>query len=328
MKYTKPVAVCLIGGMAFLQSSSAMAFSQNREMSVTGHLTMKRIVVTDGGDTITNLDDLDYDFPDGTEDYYDSESPDGPDSESGAGDSTVDGGGGTDGEDGLSTEAPVSTPTAKPTAPPTVKPTAKPTAKPTVKPTAKPTPSPVYDIDSQIYEPSNFKFGKDTVKIAKGATKKVSYTMGEVEGSSLEFTSSDSSVATATAGDGCVKVKGKSAGTAKIYAKLNGTNGTMKSVLDVTVIQYTTKIKLDKSSISLKVKGTKTLKATKANGTAYPSGYRIKWSSSKPKIATVDSNGKVTGKKAGTVKVKATYTATVNGKSINQQVKCKVTVKK
>lgn len=47
---------------------------------------------------------------------------------------------------------------------------------------------------------------------------------------------------------------------------------------------------------------------------------KVKWSSSKPKVASVNSNGKVTGKTTG----KATITATVSG----SKYKCKVTVKK
>lgn len=73
------------------------------------------------------------------------------------------------------------------------------------------------------------------------------------------------------------------------------------------------KVKLNKTkatiyvgkSITLKVKGT---------------SKKVKWTSSNKKVATVSSKGKVTGKKKGTVKIKAKI-----GKKTYQ---CKVTVKK
>ena len=71
-------------------------------------------------------------------------------------------------------------------------------------------------------------------------------------------------------------------------------------------------IKLNKTFITLPTKNTYTLKV---NGTK----KKVKWSSSKKKIATVNKNGKITAKKSGT----AYITAKVNGKKI----KCKVSVR-
>ena len=75
-----------------------------------------------------------------------------------------------------------------------------------------------------------------------------------------------------------------------------------------------TKLKLNKSSVTITVGKTVTLKATVTGkkGT-------VKWSSSKKSVATVSSKGVVTGKKKGT----ATITAKVNG----VKKTCKVTVK-
>ena len=70
---------------------------------------------------------------------------------------------------------------------------------------------------------------------------------------------------------------------------------------------------LDKKTASVKCGKTLTLKATLKN-----SGSKISWKSSDSKIATVDSSGKITAKKAGRV----TITATAAGKS----AKCTVTV--
>lgn len=77
------------------------------------------------------------------------------------------------------------------------------------------------------------------------------------------------------------------------------------------------KVKLNKTAITLYTKGTKT---TKLKATVTGSKKKVKWSISNKKVATVNSSGKVTAKKAGT----ATITAKVAGKS----AKCKVTVKK
>ena len=83
---------------------------------------------------------------------------------------------------------------------------------------------------------------------------------------------------------------------------------------------YTTpaaSIKLNKTSLILNLKGTKTatLKATVTGAS-----NKVTWSSSNKSIATVSSSGKVTAKKAGTVTIKAK----ANGKTAT----CKVTVKK
>lgn len=71
-------------------------------------------------------------------------------------------------------------------------------------------------------------------------------------------------------------------------------------------------IKLNKTFITLPTKNTYTLKV---DGTK----KKVKWSSSKKKIATVNKNGKITAKKSGT----AYITAKVNGK----KTKCKVSVR-
>lgn len=75
------------------------------------------------------------------------------------------------------------------------------------------------------------------------------------------------------------------------------------------------KVKLNKSSISLYIKKTYTLKLL--NIKKKP---KVKWSTSNKKIATVSSKGKITAKKAGKCNIYAKY-----GK---KKYKCKITVKK
>lgn len=90
----------------------------------------------------------------------------------------------------------------------------------------------------------------------------------------------------------------------------------MPSVSTAVSAEAATKVKLSKTKLTLTVGKTKTLSLKK--GSKKLSG--IKWSSSNKKIATVTKAGKITAKKAGTVKIKAKY----KGKTYT----CKVTVKK
>ena len=126
-----------------------------------------------------------------------------------------------------------------------------------------------------------------------------------VKGSSnnVSWKSSDKSIATVKNGN----VTGKKAGTTYIYAKANGKTAKCK----VTVKNPS--IKLSKSSADIYVNASVTLKATVTG-----SSKEVTWSTSDKKIATVNKDGKVTGKKAGT----ATITAKANGVS----AKCKVRV--
>ena len=73
------------------------------------------------------------------------------------------------------------------------------------------------------------------------------------------------------------------------------TEGTPDDTIEVS------SIKLSKSSLSLKVgkKSTLTVTINPSNAT----NKNVTWSSSNKSVATVDSNGKVTGKQAGAVKI-------------------------
>ena len=74
------------------------------------------------------------------------------------------------------------------------------------------------------------------------------------------------------------------------------------------------KIALNKTKLSLKVKGAASLKLKNARA------QKVKWKSSNKKIAAVSGKGKVAAKKAGTVTITATYQ--------NRTYKCRVTVRK
>ena len=109
-------------------------------------------------------------------------------------------------------------------------------------------------------------------------------------------------------------IHGKSGSFANQYAKANNFKFSTAPVsLEITP----TSVALNKTTLTLDTGKTSNLKAT-----VYPSNVANKkctWSSSNTSVATVDSNGKVTAKKAGT----ATITVkTSNGKTAT----CKVTV--
>ena len=77
-------------------------------------------------------------------------------------------------------------------------------------------------------------------------------------------------------------------------------------------VQAASKVKINKTSTTIYVGKTETLKISGTKKT-------VKWKTSNKKVATVSGKGKVTAKKAGTT----TITAKVSGKSY----KCKVTIK-
>lgn len=124
------------------------------------------------------------------------------------------------------------------------------------------------------------------------------------------WTSSDTSVVTV---DSNGMISAKKPGTALITVM---TKNKKIAICDVEVKPKVTSLKLDKKEAKMSVGDTLTLKATIA-----PAGSTatVEWNSSNPSVASVNSNGKVTAKGAGTVTITAkagTFTAT-----------CKITVK-
>lgn len=134
-----------------------------------------------------------------------------------------------------------------------------------------------------------------TLNVNEAYTLKITGTKKKVT-----WSSSDKSVATINSNG---KVTAKKKGTATITAKVGNKKYICKIKVENPKISATSK-KIDKGS-------TYTLKIT-------GSTQKITWSSSDKNIATVNSNGKVTAKKKGTV----TITAKVGSKKYN----CKITV--
>lgn len=115
------------------------------------------------------------------------------------------------------------------------------------------------------------------------------------------------------------KVKGVKAGTTYITATTANGKYTAKCKVTVLEVVYSTKVKLDKSSLTLNDGKSYCFEAT-----VYPDNTTTKtliWSSSDTKIAKVDEYGEVTAVSPGTAYI---YCKT---KDTGKSVKCKVTVK-
>jgi subtilisin family serine protease len=109
--------------------------------------------------------------------------------------------------------------------------------------------------------------------------------------------------------------------------KISGTTYTCKATKDIKVTAttgaYVTKVKLNKTSITLKAGNKKQLKATVTPKNA--TSKKVTWKTSNKKYATVNSKGVVTAKKAGKGKtVKITATAS-DRKTV--KATCKVKIK-
>ena len=162
------------------------------------------------------------------------------------------------------------------------------------------------------------RLNKSTETLKEGDTTTLTATVlpeNTTDSKSVSWRSSNSEVATVDANG---TVTAKRAGTAVITA--TSTNGKTAGCT-VTVSKKEipiTEISLDKSSATLTEGETTTLTATVLPENTTDS-KSVSWSSSNSEVATVDANGTVTAKRAGTVVITATST---NGKTAG----CTVTV--
>lgn len=137
---------------------------------------------------------------------------------------------------------------------------------------------------------------KTALTIARGNTASLTVKFSDSVKTKITWSSSDKTVCTVSDGT----ITAKSAGTAVITAK---TPDGRTAKCTVTVVVKPKSIKLDKTSLNVYKNSSVTLKAT-----VYPSSTTnktVKWISSKPSIASVSSQGIVTGISKG----KATITA-------------------
>lgn len=155
-----------------------------------------------------------------------------------------------------------------------------------------------------------------TLKKGKKKTLKFKVTKTGSISKALAYKTSNKKIVTVSK-KGVVTAKKKGKATVTAYAKAN-----KKKKVSIKVIVGTpvTKIKLNKTKATLKVKKTVQLKATVSPKKA--SYKKVLWKTSNKKIATVSSTGKVTAKKKGT----ATITATAADGS-GKKATAKITVK-
>ena len=164
---------------------------------------------------------------------------------------------------------------------------------------------------------------KKSVVLVKGrsTTVKATVTPTNATNKKLKWTTSNAKVATVNQ-SGKITAKGRGNATIKVMA-LDGSN--KYATVKVTVKQPVTSVKLNRKSANLKVKGKAKQKTVTLKATVYPKNANnksVSWKSSKSKIATVNSRGKVTAKKKGTCYI----TATAKDGS-KKSAKCKIVVK-
>ena len=155
---------------------------------------------------------------------------------------------------------------------------------------------------TQTAETLTMKTREVEVQTGRQVTLSAQVGPGNTDDKSLSWSSSDESIATVSKGI----VKGVKAGECEITCVSNS-NPNLFATARVTVIQRVTKIEFEPSSgISLPVKTRETL-----NWTVYPedaSVKDVKFTSSNPRVATVNENGTVTGVSRGNVTITAAAT--------------------
>ncbi|MBR2315258.1 MAG: Ig domain-containing protein [Clostridia bacterium] len=145
------------------------------------------------------------------------------------------------------------------------------------------------------------KLNKTSLTIYVGETYslKASVSPSNASNKKVTWSSSDKKVATVSSSG---KITAKKAGKVTITVKAKDGSG-KKATCKVTVKKLTkvSKIKLNKTSVKLKVGSTSTVKATVSPSSA--TNKSVSWSSSNKKVATVSSKGKITAVGAGTAKI-------------------------
>ena len=144
---------------------------------------------------------------------------------------------------------------------------------------------------------SFIKIKNSALSLYAGSSKQLSYSSYPTD-VTVKWSSDNTAVAKVSANGKVTAVK---KGTANITAQFKYSGKVRKSTLKVTVKAPT--ISLNKTKANVYMYGTLKLKA-KTN----PSGMKVHWKSADTAIATVSSNGTVTGVKKGTTSITAYFT--------------------
>ena len=173
------------------------------------------------------------------------------------------------------------------------------------------------EVSKKVIPVSEIVLNKKSITMYVGKTYsdlKVNVNPSDASNKSVVWSSSDKKVATV---DKNGKITGVASGNVVITAK-SSENGNIKAEVNVKV-KYKVVLSLDCGSKTLFKGGNLSVKATVKPAEA---NQGIRWSSSNTNIATIDKNGKITGKAVGST--------TITAKSVSDGSKtlsCNVTVK-
>lgn len=152
----------------------------------------------------------------------------------------------------------------------------------------------------EIIEPTAIKLDQDKMTLGVGETATLKATIEPEEATNKNVTWSSSDDTIVTVEDGVVT--GKKVGTVTITAE---TSNGLKATAEVIVKEIAvTKVTLSETTATMTIGGE--LKLTATIEPADATNKRLTWSSSDTGVATVDSDGKVTAKAAGTTTITAT----------------------
>ena len=150
-----------------------------------------------------------------------------------------------------------------------------------------------------------------TLKVGKTFTLKTNTTSGN-----LKFSTSNKKIVTVSSAG---KIKAVKKGSANITISLKS-NAKIKKVVKVTVGQPATRVKVNKSALTIKKGRSAVIKATVGPNTT--SNKKVIWKSSNSKIAKVSVSGRVTAVRGG----RATITA-IAAEGSGKKAICRVTVR-
>ncbi len=191
------------------------------------------------------------------------------------------------------------------------------TVQPAPSSSAAPTQSEQPSSPAQPVLVNTVTLSKTSLGLAKGETARLATTVAPAYAANTALAWSSSSPKVVKV-DATGKVTALKNGTATIMAKtIDGSDKSAK--VKVYVGKKVTKVKLNKTKLSLKKGKIYTLTATVTP--AYAANPKLKWTSSNKKVAKVSSKGRITALKKGTAILSAT---TTDGSNI--KVTCKVTV--
>ncbi|MBQ8070492.1 MAG: Ig-like domain-containing protein [Bacteroidales bacterium] len=170
-------------------------------------------------------------------------------------------------------------------------------------------------VSKNIIPVESVSLSSTSLALNEGETGYLSATVSPDNATDKAVTWASSDPTVAEVNDG--QVTALSEGTATITASAGGKSASCLVTVSKNVIPVTS-VSLDKKSLHLNKGGSYTL-----NATIYPSNATVRtisWTSSNASVASVDSNGKVTGTGAG----EATITAEADGVSATCEIRVKL----